>query len=108
MGAENGTHFKTNIVEFLEFPQIATILWIPKILTDDNLRKRMIGKLDNPQLKEFLGGEFEKYSPYFRQEAISPVLNKIGQFLSNPQIRRIFEKRRAILIFGKLWIPVRY
>ncbi|MBI5417566.1 hypothetical protein HZA55_06420, partial [Candidatus Poribacteria bacterium] len=45
--------------------------------------------------KKFWFLEFEKYSPTFRKEAVSPILNKVGHFLSNPQISRIFEKPKS-------------
>ncbi|MDD5773246.1 MAG: type IV secretion system DNA-binding domain-containing protein [bacterium] len=86
---------RNTILTILEFPQMGTILWIPKLLQDDDFRKEIINKVYDKQLREFWYLEFEKYSPAFRREAVSPILNKVGQFLSNPQIRRIFEKPRS-------------
>lgn len=86
---------RNTILTIMEFPSMGTIHWIPKLLTDDSFRKEMIAKISNLPLRAFWHWEFEKYSPNFRREAVSPILNKISQFLSNPQIARIFEKPKS-------------
>lgn len=98
------------VLTVLEFPSYGTILWIPKLLSDEKFRKAIILRLHSPQLKAFWINEFEKYAPYFRQEAVSPILNKIGQFTANPQIRKIFKNPkssfdiREIMDSGKILI----
>lgn len=98
------------ILTILEFPELGTLLWIPKLLTDKDFRKDIVGKIYDRHLLEFWHNEFEQYSPRFRQEAISPILNKISAFLSNPHIRRIFERPKSnfsipdIMNDGKIFI----
>lgn len=93
----------------LEFPQ-STILDLPKLLTDKEFRKKLVGNLHNPSLREFWLFEFEKYSTWLRSEAISPILNKIGQFLISLPLRNIIGQRkntfnlRSLMDDGKILI----
>ena len=67
----------------------ATLLDIPHLLTDEAYRNRLVGKIRDPVLLSFWNDEFGKYQQKFRQEVISPILNKIGQFAANPIVRNI-------------------
>ncbi len=62
---------------------------IPKLLTDREFRYVIVNRVTNQQVKEFWLFEFEKYSTWLRSEAISPILNKIGQFLTSIPLRNI-------------------
>jgi hypothetical protein len=66
-----------------------------QLLTDKDFRKKVIEKISNPQLKDFWQKEFEKYSVWMRTEAISPIQNKVGQFLSTPMLRNIFAQDKS-------------
>ncbi len=66
-----------------------TFLDIPRILNDNAYRKSLVDNLDDPVLKNFWIKEYNAFAESFRQEAISPILNKVGQFLSSPRIRNI-------------------
>ncbi len=72
-----------------------TLIDLQRILQDRDFRMKLIGRLENKQLKDFWLNEFEKYSPYFQQEAISPIQNKIGQFLNNPILREIVSRPKS-------------
>ena len=73
----------------------ATLLDLQRILQDRTFRMNLVSRLTNEQLKNFWLNEFEKYSPYFQQEAISPIQNKIGQFLNNPILREIVSRPKS-------------
>ena len=73
----------------------ATLIDLQRILQDRTFRMNLVSKLTNEQLKNFWLNEFEKYSPYFQQEAISPIQNKIGQFLNNPILREIVSQPKS-------------
>ena len=77
-----------SILTLLEHPN-ATLLDIPRLLTDKEFRKGVIGRVTNQQVREFWLLEFEKYSAWLRSQAISPILNKVGQFLTSVPIRNI-------------------
>jgi len=76
------------IMTLLHVPQ-TTLLNVPEILTNDRYRERVVEKLDDQVLKNFWLNEFNKMSPQLRVEATSPILNKVGQFLTSQTIRNI-------------------
>ncbi len=67
----------------------STLLSVPDILTNDAFRAKTIEKLDDRVLKNFWLNEFNKMTPQIRIESISPILNKVGQFLTSQTIRNI-------------------
>jgi len=98
-----------SLLTLLEIPG-ATLLDIPRLLTDKEYRKAILPKIKNQQIKEFWLFEFEKYSAWLRQEAISPILNKIGAFLANIPTRNILGQKkntfslREVMDEGKILI----
>ncbi len=76
------------LLALLEWPG-ATLLDVNRILADDNFRKKVIDNLQDQVVKAFWTQEFNKYHLQFRTEAIAPIQNKIGQFITNPLIRNI-------------------
>lgn len=79
---------RNTILSLLNYPD-TTMLGITRILQDDSFRKRVVKKIEDPVVRGFWEGEFDKMSDKFKSEAISPILNKVGQFLSSPIIRNI-------------------
>ena len=79
---------RNTILTLLEVPN-ATLLMVPEILANAKFRKKVVEELKDPVLKSFWLNEFEKMSESMRNEAISPILNKVGQFISSPTIRNI-------------------
>ena len=91
-----------SILTLLEHPG-NTLLDIPRLLTDKEFRSGIVGKVTNQQVREFWLFEFEKYSAWLRSQAISPILNKVGQFLASVPLRNIvgqkentFDLRKAM------------
>jgi len=76
------------LLSLLEYPN-STLLDLPKLLTDKDFRKNVINYITHPQVREFWLSEFDKYSVWLRSEAISPILNKISQFLISIPLRNI-------------------
>ncbi len=60
---------------------------IVEILTNKNFREKCISQLTNPTLINFWRNEFDRMDPKFQNEAVSPILNKVGQFISSTNIR---------------------
>jgi hypothetical protein len=69
-----------------------TIPDILKLLSDSAYRKRVVEKLADPTLAQFWIQEYDKYPDRFRQEAIAPIQNKVGQFVTSPKIRAVLER----------------
>ncbi len=66
-----------------------TLLGVNRLLVDDHFRARIVSGLQDPMLRHFWTVEFEQYPKVFRTETISPILNKVGQFLTDPVVRNI-------------------
>ncbi len=79
---------RNTILTLLHVPH-ATFLQVPELLANDRYRKNVVEKLSDQILKNFWMNEFEKMPPQLKSEAISPILNKVGQFLSSQTIRQI-------------------
>jgi uncharacterized membrane protein YheB (UPF0754 family) len=60
---------------------------VVEILTNRNFRQSVVQKLQNQTLKNFWVNEFEQMDSKFQNEAIAPILNKVGQFISSTNIR---------------------
>lgn len=76
------------ILALLEYPG-STLLGVTRILVDKSYRERVVEKVTDPVVKSFWVDEFTKWNDRVLQEVISPIQNKVGQFLSSSLIRNI-------------------
>lgn len=76
------------ILALLDYPG-STLLGIMRILVDKTYRGKVIEKVKDPVVRSFWVDEYAKYPDKFATEAIAPIQNKVGQFLSNSLIRNI-------------------
>ncbi len=58
-------------------------------MIDDLFRNKIIREVKDPVVKNFWAVEYESYPKVFKTETISPIQNKVGQFLSTPLMRNI-------------------
>ncbi len=65
------------------------------LLTNEKFRNEIVDNLDDPILKSFWTGEFAKMQPKQMTEAIAPILNKIGQFVTSPIIRNVVNTQKS-------------
>jgi len=84
------------VLGLLDYPG-ATMLSIIKVLTDTKYRRGVIDKIDDPVIKDFFLNEYERYDQKFRTEAVAPIQNKVGQFLSSTVIRNIVGQEKSTL-----------
>ena len=76
------------ILALLDTPG-TTMLGIPRMLVDKDYRQKIISNLKDPVIKAFWVHEYEEWQDKFRNEAIAPIQNKVGQFLSTSIIRNV-------------------
>jgi CxxC-x17-CxxC domain-containing protein len=76
------------ILALLDTPG-TTLLGIPRMLVDKDYRQKIITNLKDPVIKAFWVHEYEAWQDKFRNEAIAPIQNKVGQFLSTSIIRNV-------------------
>src|SRR3989338_6933754 len=72
-----------------------TLLGIARMLVHKNYRKRIVDNIKDPVVKSFWVDEFANYNDKFRNEAIAPIQNKVGQFLSSAIIRNIVGQTKS-------------
>ncbi|MBU2264609.1 type IV secretion system DNA-binding domain-containing protein [Patescibacteria group bacterium] len=84
------------VLALLEYPG-STLLGIMRLLVDKEYRARVMEKVKDPVVKSFWVDEFSKYKGNFEVEAISPIQNKVGQFLTNPMIRNIVGQTKSTI-----------
>jgi len=76
------------ILALLDTPG-TTLLGIPRMLVDRDYRQKIINNLKDPVVKSFWVNEYEEWEARYRNEAIAPVQNKVGQFLNVSFVRNI-------------------
>ena len=87
---------RNTILALLEYPG-TSMLGITRILSDDAYRKKIVSKIEDPVVKSFWVNEFGKMQDRIRVEAISPIQNKVGQFLSSSTIRNIVGQPKSTI-----------
>lgn len=66
-----------------------TVLSILKMLSDKDYRQRIVARIQDSVVKNFWVSEFAGWSEKFDSEAITPLLNKVGQLVSTDMVRNI-------------------
>jgi len=66
-----------------------TVLSILKMLSDKNYRQTIVARIQDSVVKNFWVNEFAGWSEKFDSEAITPLLNKVGQLVSTNMIRNV-------------------
>lgn len=86
-----------NVVMALLEYEDSTMLDIMRLLVDKKFRTKVLEQVKDPVIRDFFINEYEKYDPKFRTEAIAPIQNKVGQFLSASTIRNIVGQAKSTL-----------
>jgi len=84
------------ILALLETPG-STLLGITRLLVDKEYREKIIGNVKDPVVRAFWVHEYEEWRDQFRNEAIAPIQNKVGQFLSTALVRNIVGQSKSTI-----------
>lgn len=84
------------ILTLLENPG-NSLLGVNRLLVDRDFRRKMVAGLKDPVVRAFWITEFEQWQDKFRTEAIAPIQNKVGQFLSTSLVRNIVAQKTSTL-----------
>lgn len=82
-------HILRNVLFTLVNVPNSTLPDVIRILNDKKFRDKVLLDINDPMLTMFWKKEFEGMSEKFANEAVSPILNKVGQFVTSPLIRKI-------------------
>ena len=88
--------FRNALLALLEVPG-TSLLSLQRLLSDTQYRKDVTGRVHDPVVRTFWEKEFATWKPQYRAEAVAPIQNKIGQFLSMPILRAIVGQSRSSL-----------
>ncbi|MBM3257209.1 MAG: DUF87 domain-containing protein [Candidatus Liptonbacteria bacterium] len=84
--------FRFTCLALLDYPH-ATMRGMISMLTDRNYRQKVVEYIEDDMVKRFWAIEFADWSEKFDTDAIIPLVNKLGQFLSDPMLRNIFGQK---------------
>jgi hypothetical protein len=73
----------------------ATLADVLRLLDDLAFRREVSRRVYNTQVRDFWLREYENYPPRLRAEAIAPLQNKVGAFLTDPLLNRILTQKRS-------------
>ncbi len=93
--------FRFTSLALLDYPH-ATMRGMISMLTDRNYRQKVIEYIEDDMVKRFWAIEFADWSEKFDTDAIIPLVNKLGQFLSDPLLRNIFGQKENKINFENL------
>ena len=87
---------RNTIFSLLEIPD-ATLIDALRILSEKGYRDRVVPQITDPVIRNFWTNEFDKMTDKLRVEAISPIQNKVGQFVSSKMIRNIIGSPKSTI-----------
>lgn len=73
----------------------STLKDVPLLLTNKAYRQKIEETIQDETMKQFWRDEFDKMPEKLQQEAISPILNKVGQFVTSPLIRTVIGQPKS-------------
>lgn len=104
-----GTNWSPRLEHVLRYTTLAlldtpgtTVLSILKMLTDKNYRQMIVRGIRDNVVKNFWVNEFAGWSEKFDNEAITPLLNKVGQFVATNMIRNIVGQPQNLIDFREI------
>lgn len=87
-------------IALVDYPN-ATLMHILRMLTDKSFREEVVSHIKDAVVLKFWTNEFAKRNDKQREEAVGPITNKVGQFLSSKLVRNIFGQPRTKLSLRK-------
>ena len=79
---------RNSFLTLTEIPD-STLADVLKLLASQSYRNRVVSRLTDQALVHFWKNEFDLMPEKLQKEAIAPIQNKVGQFVTSPMIRRI-------------------
>ena len=89
------------MLSVVEYPN-ATLMHVARMLTDKNFREEVLSAVSDPIVLKFRRDEYDQRNDKQRNEAVGPITNKIGQFLSSTIVRNIFGQPKSKINIRKI------
>jgi hypothetical protein len=94
-------YFRSALLALLEVPG-TSLLSLQRFLSDARYREGVTARVTDPVVQSVWRQEYPSLAPKLQAEAVAPILNKVGQFLSNPLLRNIVGQARSTLDLRKV------
>lgn len=98
---------RNTLLTLLDVPG-STLLTALRLLSDARFRAQLLTQVSDPVVRTFWEREFAGMPPKLQAEAIAPIQNKLGHFVSSPLLRNIVcqseskLRLRSVLDTGKI------
>ncbi len=89
------------VLTLLEIPN-ATLADVLPLLSQEAYRNKALERVNDPVIVDFWKKEFDKMPDRLKAEAISPIQNKVGQFVSSKMIRNIIGHPQSSISLEKI------
>lgn len=93
--------FRFTVLALLDHEN-SSIIGLQSMLTDRSYRQSVVEDIKDHVVKKFWSTEFSGWSEKYDNEAITPLVNKLGQFLSNEMVRNIVGQSRNKIDFDDI------
>jgi len=93
---------RNSILALLEQGGKKTLVDVYRLLADWRYRKAIVEEVKDPIVKTFWQNEFPKYLYQFKGEALAPIQNKLGAFLTVPLVRNIVGQEESRIDFREV------
>lgn len=93
--------FRNALLTLLDQPR-ATLADLPRLFADEGYRKAALARVIHQPVRDFWIEEFSGYRGSMKAEALGPLRNKLGAFLSQPSLYRIMTRERSSFDLRKL------
>jgi hypothetical protein len=80
----------------------STLADVLSLISNQGYRARVVEKLKDQALVNFWRDEFDKMPPNLQKEAVAPIQNKVGQFVTSPMIRRVIGGTKSTIAIDDL------
>lgn len=87
---------RNSLFTLAQYPN-STLKDVPLLLTNKSFRQKVENTISDPTMAAFWRDEFDKMPERLQQEAISPILNKVGQFVTSPLIRTVIGQPKSTI-----------
>jgi len=92
---------RNSFLTLAEIPN-STLADVLKILANQSYRNKTVAKISDPALVHFWKEEFDQMPPVLQKEAIAPIQNKVGQFVTSPMVRKIIGSPKSTISLDEI------
>ena len=93
---------RNSVLALLEQPERKTLVDVYKLLSDWRYRKAIVEEVKDPIVKSFWQNEFPRLLFQYKGEALAPIQNKLGAFLTVPLVRNIVGREQSKIDFREV------